>query len=115
MLPLGMIVSVFEKLQGGRSLVFVNTEEREDQGVKLGILELPLHGTPRSLPLEHVPLGPEEMLPVVSDVDEDSSQTPHISRGGDVRIISSQNLRGQIADCPINLRGAVVHSRGRLT
>ena len=115
MLPLGIFISVFEKLQGGRSLVFVNTEEREDQGVKLGILELPLHGTPRSLPLEHVPLGPEEMLPVVSDVGEDRPQTPHVGRGVDVRIISSEDLRSQVADSSTTWSGVVVHGRGGCT
>ena len=78
-LPLGMVIAVFEKLLGGRSLVLVNTEEREDQGVKLGILELPLHGTLLSLPTERLLLGPEEMLPSVGDEGEDSSQTPHVS------------------------------------
>ena len=71
--PLAMVPVVFENLLGGRSLVLVNTEERQDQGVELGVLELPLHGTLPSLPLEHVLLSPEEMLPVVGDVGEDSS------------------------------------------
>ena len=112
--PLGMVLSVLEKLLGGRSLVFVNTEEREDLGVKLGILELPLHGTPLSLPLEHVPLGPEEMLPVVSDVGEDSPQTPHVCRGVDVRIIS-ENLRSHVADTSTSWSGVVVHGGGGRT
>ena len=79
LLPLWMVIVVFEKILGGRSLVLVNTEERPDQGVELRVLELPLHGTLLSLPPEHVLLGPEEMLPVVGDVGDDSSQTPHIS------------------------------------
>ena len=108
MLPLGMVISVFEKLQGGRSLVFVNTEERQDQGVELGIPELPLHGTLLSLPLEDVLLGPEEMLPVVGHVGEDSPETPHVSRGRNV-ITFSENLRGQVADCPTVRVGVVVH------
>ena len=76
--PLGMVTTVFENLLGSWSLVLVYTEERQDQGVELGILELSLHGTLVSLPLEHVLLGPEEVLPAVSDVGEDSSQTPHV-------------------------------------
>ena len=66
-------------LLGGMSLVLVNTEERQDKGVELGVLELPLHGTPISLPLDHVLLVPEEMLPVGGNVGEDSSQAPHVS------------------------------------
>ena len=76
LLPPGMVTTVFENLLGGRSLVLVNTEERQDQGVEL---ELSLHGTLLSLPLQHVPRVPEEMLPVVGNVGEDSSQTPHVS------------------------------------
>ena len=78
------------------------------------IFELPGHGTPFSSPVEHVLLSPEEMLPVVGDVGEDSSQTPHISRGADVRVISPQNLRGKIADSPTNLGGSVIHGAGSL-
>ena len=77
--------------------MFVDTEERQDKIMKR-IFELSPNGTLASTRVEHVPLRPEEMLPVVSDVGEDSSQTPHISRGGDVRVISSQNLRGQVTD-----------------
>ena len=82
--------------------------------MKLRMSELSPHGTPVSSPVEDVPLSPEEMLPVVSDVGEDSSETPHISRGGDVGIISSQNLRSQVTDTAVNLRGAVVHGGGCL-
>ena len=77
-----------------------------------GIFELSSHGTPADSPGEHVSLSPEEMLPVVGNVSEDSPQAPHISRGGDVTVISSQNLRGQIAGC---LVGAVEHGGGGLT
>ena len=74
-----MVLKVFENLVSGGSLVLVGIEERLDQGVELGMFELPLHGTPRkNLPLEHVHSGPEEMLPVVGDVGEDSTQTPHV-------------------------------------
>ena len=114
LLPLWMVIVVFEKILGGRSLVLVNTEERPDQGVELRVLELPLHGTLLSLPPEHVLLGPEEMLPVVGDVGEDSSQTPHVSRGGDVRIIS-ENLGSQVADSSSSCGGVVVHGGGSLT
>ena len=88
--PLRMVFGVVEKLLGGRPLVLVNREERQNQGVELGILELSPHGTLLSLPLEYVLLGPEEMLlPVIGDVGDDSSEAPHVSRGGDVKIISS--------------------------
>ena len=107
-------LAVLEKFLGSWSAVFVNTEQREDEIVKR-IFELSLHGTPHSSPAEHVSLSPEEMLPVVSYVGEDSPKTPHISRGGDVRIISPQNLRCKIADCAPKLGGAVVHRGGGLT
>ena len=68
--------------------MLVNREERQNQGVELGILELPRHGTLLSLPLEDVLLGPEEMLPVVGDVGDDDSKTPHVRRGCDVAVIS---------------------------
>ena len=110
--PLGMVTAVFENLLGGRSLVFVLTEERQNQGVELGVLELPPHGTLPPIPLEHVQLGPEEMLPVVSGVGDDSSQTPHVSRGGDMTISSSENLRSEVTDRSVDLRGAVVHRTG---
>ena len=48
------------------------------------IFELSPHGTPVSLPSEDITLRPEEMLPVIGDVGEDSPEAPHISRGGDV-------------------------------
>ena len=108
-----MLELILENLLSSWSAVFVNTEQREDEVMK-GILELPPHGSPAVSPVEHVPLSPEEMLPVVGDVGEDSPQTPHISRGGDVEIISSQNLRGQIADSAAKLRGDVVHGGGGL-
>ena len=112
--PLGMVTTVFANLLGSWSLVLVYREERQNQGVELGILELPLHGTLPSLPVEHVLLGPEEMLPTVGDEGEDSSQTPHVSRGGNVRIISSEDLGSQVADSSSIRGGVVVHSRGRL-
>ena len=83
--PLGIVNVVFDKLLGGRSPVLVKTEERQDQRVELGVLELSHHWTNLPSPIEHVQLVPEEMLPVVGDVGEDSSQTPHVSRGGDGR------------------------------
>ena len=95
------------------SAVFVNTEQRQNQTMKR-ILEKSPYWTPGSTPFEDVPLFPEKMLPVISDVGEDCSQTPHISRGGDVRIVSSQNLGSEIADGPTNLGGAVVHGGGGL-
>ena len=115
LLPPGTVTTVFENLLGGRSLVLVNTEERQDQGVKLGVLELPLHGTLLSLPLEHVLLGSEEMLPTVGDVGEDSSEAPHVSRGSDVRIVSPENLGSQVADSSTTSGGVVIHGRGGLT
>ena len=113
-LPLGMVTIVFEKLLGGRSLVFVNTEERQDQGVELGILELPHDRTHLPSPIEHLQHVPEEMLPVVGDVGEDSSKTPHVSRGCDVGIISTEDLRSQVADSSNSRGGMVVHGRGGL-
>ena len=74
------------------------------------IFELSPHGTMVSSPLEDITFSPEEMIPVVSDVGEDSPEAPHISRGGDVIVISPQNLRSQVADSTtVNFRGAVVH------
>ena len=73
--------------------------------------ELSPHGTAVSSPVEDVPLPPEEMLPVVSNVGDESSKTPHISRGGDVRIIISQNLWSQVADSTY-LGSDVVHGGG---
>ena len=112
--PLGMVPAVLENLIGGRSLLLVNREERQNQGVELGILELPRHGTLLSLPLEDVLLGPEEMLlPVIGDVGDDSSEAPHVSRGSDVGIVSPENLGSQVADSS-SIRGRlVVHGRGR--
>ena len=95
---LRVLFTVLEKPHGSWSAVFVNTQQRTDQGVKLRILELPICGAQKSCPAEDIPLRPEEMLPVVGDVGEDSSQAPHVRRG--VRIVSSQNLRSQVADCP---------------
>ena len=111
--PLWVLKLILENLFSSRSVVFVHTKQRQDKIMKR-IFELPSHGTPVSSPVEHVPLSPEEMLSVVSDVGEDSSQAPHISRGADVRVVSSQNLRGQIADPPTNLGGSVVHGAGSL-
>ena len=108
-----MFPIILKNLLGAGSLVFVDTEQRQNQIMKLGVFELSHHGTPHSSPLEYVRLGPEEVLPVVSDVGEDSSETPHISRGGDVRI-SSEDLRGEIADGPTVRVGVVVHGGGGL-
>ena len=113
LLPLGMVPDVFENLLGSWSLVLVNTEERQNQGLELGILELPLHGTLLSIPLERFQLGPEEMLPTVGDEGEDSSQAPHVSRSSDMRIISPENLGSQVADSSSTRGHLVVHGRGR--
>ena len=83
-LSLCVLLLILENLSSSWSLVFVHNEERQDEVMKLRMFELSPHGTPDSSPALHVPLRPEEMLPVVSDVGEDSPQTPHISRGGDV-------------------------------
>ena len=83
-----MFPQILPDLFSSWSVVFVDTEERHDKIMKR-IFELSPHGTLASSPALHVPLRPEEMLPVVSDVGEDSPQAPHISRGGDVRVISS--------------------------
>ena len=88
--------------------MLVHTEQGEDQLVELLVLELSPHGAPQRSPPEHVRLGPEEMLPVVGNVGDDSSQAPHVSRGGDVRI-SSEDLRGEIADSPTVRVGVVIH------
>ena len=56
--------------------MFVNTEQRQDQLMKLRILELSPHGALDSPPAEDVPLSPEEVPSVVRDVDEDSSHAP---------------------------------------
>ena len=58
--------------------------------------------------------SPEEMLSVVGDVGEDSPQTPHVSRGADVRIISSEDLGSQVADSPTTRGRVIVHVRGGL-
>ena len=113
-MPHEMVPVVFENLLGGRSLVLVNTEERQNQSVELGVLELSLHGTLPPVPLEHVTLVPEEMLPVIDNVGEDSSKTPHVSRGCDVRIISSEDLGSQVADSATSRGAVVVHGRGGL-
>ena len=78
--------------------------------MKRRIFECSLYGTLVATPAEDIPLSSEEMLPVISNEGDDSAETPHISRGGDVTIISSQNLRSQVTDCPVYLRGTVVHS-----
>ena len=98
---------------GSWSSVLVNTEQRQDKIVKR-IFALSLYRTPHSFPSENIPLRSEEMLPVVGDVGEDSSETPHVSRGGDVSVVSSQNLGSQVADCTTELGGAVVHRGGGL-
>ena len=111
-----MATVVLENILSCWSLVLVNTEERQDQGVELGILELSLHGTLLSLPLEHVHSTPEEMMSVVGGVGDDGSHAPHVRRGGDVRVVSSENLRGQVADsATTGNSGVVVHGRGCLT
>ena len=109
-----MVFAILKNSLSAGSLVFVDTEKREDEIMKLRVLELSLHGTPQSSPPEHVPLSPEEVLPVVGDVGEDSPETPHVSGGGDVGIISSKDLGRQIADGSPNLGGAVVHGGGGL-
>ena len=106
-----MVFAILKNSLIAGSLVFVDTEKREDEIMKLRVLELSLHGTPQSSPPEHVPLSPEEVLPVVSDEGEDSSEAPHISGGRDVGI-SSEDLGRQIADGSPNLGGAVVHGGG---
>ena len=108
-----MVKLILENMFSSWSALFVNTEQRQDEIVER-MYELSPHGTMFSSPVEHVPLSPEEMIPVVSDVGEESSQAPHISRGGDVRVISSQNLRSQVAGCPTNMSSTVVHGGGGL-
>ena len=108
-----MVQAILKNLLSAGSLVFVDTEQRQNQIMKLGMFEMSPHWTPRSSPLEHLRLGPEEVLPVVGDVGEESSETPHISRGGDVRI-SSEDLRGEIADGAAVRVGVVVHGGGCL-
>ena len=93
LLSMAVFASILQKLLGGGSLVLFVAEEGEDVVVKLGVLEASPHGTPLCPPSEDVSLRPKEMLPVISNVGEDSSQAPHVSRGRDVRIISSENLR----------------------
>ena len=108
-----MFQLILEDLFSSWSVVFVDTKERQDKIVKR-IFELSLHRTLVSSPVEHVPLRPEEMLPVVSDVDNESPQAPHIGRGGNMRIVSPQNLRSQVADST-NLGGDVIHGGRGLT
>ena len=67
-----MATGVLENFLGVRSLVLVNTED--PQGVEIGMFELSLNGTLLPHPLEHVLPGPEDILPVVGDVGEDSPQ-----------------------------------------
>ena len=83
--------------------------------MKFRIFEFSFHWAFFASPVEHIPLVPEEILPVVSDIGDNSTKTPHISRGGDMRVISSQNLRSEITDCADCTRGAVVHSGWGLT
>ena len=83
-----MIRGLLENLLSRRSLVFVKTEEGQDQLVNLVILEFSLQWTLHILPLIDVLLRVEEVLPVVGDVGDDGSQAPHVSRGGDVTVIS---------------------------
>ena len=109
-----MIITILEKIISGGSEVLLNTEEFEDDIMELGVLEIPPHGTLDSSPGKDVPLGPEEMLPVIGNVGEDSAQTPHVSRGLDVRVVSSENLRGQVADGASVWVCVVVHCRGGL-
>ena len=99
---------ILQKLLGGGSLVLFVAEKGEDEIMELRVLERSPHGTPQWSPSEDVSLRPEEMLPVIGNVAEDSSQAPHVSRGRDVRILS-QNLRGEVTDGATNLGGDVVH------
>ena len=108
-----MVFAILKNSLSAGSLVFVDTEKREDEIMELRVLELSLHGTPQSSPPEHVPLSPEEVLPVVGDVGEDSPKTPHVSGGGDVGIISPKDLGRQIADVHVVVL-AVVHGGGGL-
>ena len=105
---------ILKNLLSRRSVVLVNTEQRQDEIMKR-MSELSPHGTAVSSPVEDVPLPPEEMLPVVSNVGDESSKTPHISRGGDVRIISSENLGSQVAHSSTSRGAVVVHGGGALT
>ena len=109
-----MVFDILKNSLSAGSLVFVDTEKREDEIMELRVLELSLHGTPQSSPPEHVPLSPEEVLPVVNNVGEDSSETPHVSGGRDVGIISSEHLGRQIADGTTARVGVVVHGGGSL-
>ena len=52
--------------------------------MELRMFEDSLGGTPASCPPEDIHFGPEEVLPVVSNVGEHSPETPHVGRGGDV-------------------------------
>ena len=108
LLPIEVFAAILRHLLGGGPLVLVVTEKGEDEVVKLGVLEVSPHGTPKWPPSKDVSLSPEEMLPVIGNVAEDSSQAPHVSRGRDVRILS-QNLRGEVTDGATNLGGDVVH------
>ena len=108
-----MLLSILKNLISGRSLVFVNMKQRLDQVMELRMLELSLDGTPDSSPSEDIHFGPEEMLPVVGNVGEDSPKTPHVSRGCDVTTFS-ENLGSQVADSSAIRGGVVVHGRGGL-
>ena len=110
-----MIVLILKNLAGGGSGILVSTEQLQDKIVELRVLELSPHGTLDSSPVEDVPLVPEEVLPVVGDVGEDSPEAPHVGRGGDVRVLPLEDLRGEVADgAPVRV-GVVVHGGGSLT
>ena len=78
--------------------MFVDTQKWKNENMELVRLELPCQGTLDPFPAEDVPRGPEEVLPVVSHEGDEGSHAPHVSRGGGVLIISTEDLRSEIAD-----------------
>ena len=101
-------------LRSGGPEVLILAEKFEDQLMELRILEIPLQGSRVSAPTKHVPLGLEEVLPVVSHEGDEGSHAPHVSRGGGVLIISTEDLRSEIADSSSRL-GFVVQGGGSLS
>ena len=104
-----MIFLIPKNLTGGGSGVHDSTEQFEDENVKFRVLERPLRGTLDSSPVEDVPLVPEEMLPVVGDVGEESPEAPHVARGGEVSVVWPEDLRGEVATGAPPSLGVVVH------